>query len=402
MNLTCNLIILGCCFLASLTFAQEKDWQTQYDLIFPFSEGLAAVRQDGLFGYVDENGNEVIKPEWKEAGYFSEGIAIVKNSDGYGGIDKTGKVVIKCHYDYIRSFQHGVAAAFYQDDYWGLLNKKGEELTTEKYSHIGGFHDGRASVLTLDRELIGYINTAGEEVIKTIYESNWGYMGFSEGLARVEKEDKDLFINTSGEVAIDLEMYDGGMPFQNGLAPVSKNELIGFIDKTGQLVIDHQYKLTWGFTETGHCWVKTDKGWGVINKTGATVLEPQYKIAIGLQYKHGDLPRPSDIVSVTNDKDDLFDTEGAKWTIVGVDGKAINAEQYDEIVSIQEPLMCVKKNGLFALLDLSGNPVVPFLLDDIKIGDVSFLDAEGVFQAKIEDTWYYFDSKGNRLGKVRP
>lgn len=46
-----------------------------------FSEGLLAVRQDDLWGYIDTKGKWIIPPQFTEAGQFNEGLAIVSNSE---------------------------------------------------------------------------------------------------------------------------------------------------------------------------------------------------------------------------------------------------------------------------------------------------------------------------------
>ncbi|MBQ1276858.1 MAG: WG repeat-containing protein, partial [Flavobacteriales bacterium] len=65
-----------------------------YDLIGPFSEGLACVYKDGKWGYIDKTGREIIRFIYDSANNFSEGLAHVKKDDKWGYIDKTGKVVI--------------------------------------------------------------------------------------------------------------------------------------------------------------------------------------------------------------------------------------------------------------------------------------------------------------------
>src|SRR5580765_2442265 len=53
----------------------------QFDEAGPFSEGLAAVRVAGRFGYIDKQGVTVIPPQFDFAGAFSDGLAHV----GIGG-----------------------------------------------------------------------------------------------------------------------------------------------------------------------------------------------------------------------------------------------------------------------------------------------------------------------------
>src|SRR5690554_5998565 len=71
----------------------------KYDQVGAFNEGLARIKQDGKWGYLDATGKEVIPFEYDDAGSFSEGLAPVMKRKKWGYIDKSGRVVIDLHYD---------------------------------------------------------------------------------------------------------------------------------------------------------------------------------------------------------------------------------------------------------------------------------------------------------------
>lgn len=60
-----------------------------------FEEGLCSVLKDGKWGFVDEEGNEVIKPQYEVVWAFSNGLAAFKSGDKFGYLDKLGNVVIE-------------------------------------------------------------------------------------------------------------------------------------------------------------------------------------------------------------------------------------------------------------------------------------------------------------------
>lgn len=66
-----------------------------FDAVSDFSEGLAVVKVRNKVGFIDKNGNWVIQPELINAKPFKNGIARVKfpNSKGWNYIDKTGKIL---------------------------------------------------------------------------------------------------------------------------------------------------------------------------------------------------------------------------------------------------------------------------------------------------------------------
>ena len=68
----------------------------QYDELYPFSEGLAAVKKDGKYGFINAKGELVIPVQFYGAGGFSEGLACVYD-DQYTAsfIDRTGNTVIQ-------------------------------------------------------------------------------------------------------------------------------------------------------------------------------------------------------------------------------------------------------------------------------------------------------------------
>lgn len=70
----------------------------KYDDIYYFSEGLAPVRKNGKWGYINKKGKAVIKPQYDVKDpfvNFSEGLALVKKDGKWMFIDKKGKVVLK-------------------------------------------------------------------------------------------------------------------------------------------------------------------------------------------------------------------------------------------------------------------------------------------------------------------
>ena len=175
-----------------------------------FHEGLSSFERDGKWGYMDTKGTVVIQPEWEEAGEFSGGYAGVKRGGKWGGIDKTGRLVLPL----------GNYEGLYFEPQPGLWR-----ITVGKKS--------------------GYMDRAGRVVIKPQWHEVFLW---SEGLAMVFRERKG---DLSTKRARSLFLWNGKMshPFREGLAPVKRNEKWGFIDKTGKVVIEPQWEDATGFTK---------------------------------------------------------------------------------------------------------------------------------------------------------
>ena len=94
-----------------------------YDKIMDFSESLACVQKDGKYGFINKEGEEVIKPIYDNACYFSEGLARVRKDDKWGFINKEGKEVVKPVYDAL--FTLGEGTVFVQkEDSWYIIDLK--------------------------------------------------------------------------------------------------------------------------------------------------------------------------------------------------------------------------------------------------------------------------------------
>ena len=87
----------------------------KYDATWNFREGLAHVRLNGKFGFIDKTGKEVIPLKYDIVDFFNEGLApvalgAVENLNGkYGFIDKDGNEVIPIKYDFASAFNEGLA-----------------------------------------------------------------------------------------------------------------------------------------------------------------------------------------------------------------------------------------------------------------------------------------------------
>lgn len=155
-------------------------------------------KYQGKWGYINQTGKFVIKPQYNDAGKFSEGLAYVKIGDLYGYINMSGKLVVKPNYGYAADFSEGVALV--------------------SYSTIGSD--------------FMCINSSGK-VLFTIYEYDnvWPYFG--DGLLPVQKNGKYGFMDKNEKLVLPCK-YDWVSGFKNGYC-IAKND--------GNTVNDNTYYL---------------------------------------------------------------------------------------------------------------------------------------------------------------
>jgi serine/threonine protein kinase len=248
--------------------------QAQFDSVGSFSEGLAEVKVDGKWGYIDKSGKIVIQPQFDDVSKFSEGLAkawIAGQNWGY--IDKTGNFVIPQQFtkDNANNFSEGLARACVVST-CGFIDKTGNFVIERKFTGAGDFKEGLAPVK--NRGKWGFIDKSGNLITQIQFD---GVGNFSEGHAEVKIGDKWGYIDKTGKIIIQPQ-FDDAYNFSEGLAGIKTNGKWGYIDKRGTVVIQPQFTEAYNFFEE-LAPVKIDNKWGYINKNGNFVIQPQFNSA---------------------------------------------------------------------------------------------------------------------------
>jgi hypothetical protein len=167
-----------------------------------FRDSYAPVRKNNLWGFIDTQGNYIVKPVYEKADRFMNGLAPVKKAGKCGYINILGEEVVPLTYDACKLYAENMALVrsgnnmYYLDVPTGKLIGRDQHYTIHYY--------------------------------------------FSEGLARVSQWDRFGYINKSGEIVVECK-YEDAKDFSHGLAAVKINGLWGFIDRNGTLVIQPRF-----------------------------------------------------------------------------------------------------------------------------------------------------------------
>ena len=163
-----------------------------YDKIYVFKGGLAKVKLNDKWGFIDKTGREVIPCKYDWVGNFNEGLAAVELNEKYGYIDKTARELIPCKYDEAYSFSEGLAVVKLNNKY-GFIDKTGREVVPFKYAWAGEFKEGLAPVQLNIK--YGYIDKTGKEICPFKYDYAREFYG---GLAQVLLNGKWGYIDKQG------------------------------------------------------------------------------------------------------------------------------------------------------------------------------------------------------------
>ncbi|MBN2363453.1 WG repeat-containing protein [candidate division WOR-3 bacterium] len=135
-------------FLDGGWYFMKKDASTAgpfEDILLP-NEGLARVKKNGLWGFIDLDGADIIPPQYVSVYGFTEGFAGVCNEDEWFFIDKKGRKINDEKYDYVGVFSEDRAPVM-KGGLWGLIDSAGKKICGFQFGRIGEFSDGMAQAL---------------------------------------------------------------------------------------------------------------------------------------------------------------------------------------------------------------------------------------------------------------
>lgn len=306
-----------------------------------FSQGIAVIgtaksEYEKHYGFINEEGEFIVKPSYEKAFTFSDGYGLVKLFSGreeYLFLNQKGQNSFRKTFQGARSFFEGMAAVRDEGGLWGFINTYGEYIVKPRYEEVDDFADGMARVM--QKSKWGYIDNAGNEVV--IPQFNCAN-NFAEGLALVGQfvnyhYTQFSYIGKTGKVAFQINRESSGVfveccsdeinprldrqnnvkrcnfkdgvgvinlsppnesfllnkegkrsrvsqddvhSFHEGLAVAQKTigKKYGFIDTKGSWRIDPIFDFASNFKE-GLAAVKINNNWGFVDKSGMIVINKE-------------------------------------------------------------------------------------------------------------------------------
>jgi serine/threonine protein kinase len=141
---------------------------TQYDETASFREGMARVKLNGKYGFINTDKQLVIPIKYESANGFFNGVVPVELNNKWGLIDKNGDVVIPIKYDLAFRLAAEGLIAVELNDKWGFIDKYDNVKIPIKYEDAWSFNEGVAAVKMGGKW--GFINKYGQTVVAFLYD----------------------------------------------------------------------------------------------------------------------------------------------------------------------------------------------------------------------------------------
>ena len=352
-----------------------------YDQASPFVEGMARVNRNGLFGFINTKGEEIISCKYIHANDFSEGLVSVSigtqeitentiwvKDEKYGVIDKIGQKVIAFEFKDIARFKNGIARACdLTTRKWGWIDNKGNWDISPKFENSDDFNALEMAKVGVDYESNGYINRQGDFIINPIF---YQIGDFIDGIAYAKKwgqkekyDGKYGFINSEGETIVPF-IYDNVQEFSENLALVGKRNdkgeiKFGFIDKKGVEQVTLKFEYAHSFS-SGMAFVKQKSKYGWIDNKGKYLITNLYDVAEDFRFPEEEGIKRIVLNAAKNKYNTAIVSKNGFWGVIDFAGKEILPIKYDSVRKTSEGIIAKKDN---TILLFDNETMTPKIID---------------------------------------
>ena len=377
------------------------------------------IRGNLCWGFINEQGEEIIPCKYDYVSSFGDGYARVILDDERYFINLLEERVLTCdeRYEY-GTFDDGVCEVWDEDDHIGLIDKYGvwvDPMHCRDRDELC-YSEGLAADDYCDDYPTPYYNEKDDEVIpaRDLYIYNGGPFNERLAVGSHTMYGNYGYFDQRGQVIIPFT-FTNACNFEKGMAAASINGNWGFIDREANNLVPFRYDLSrdhrpiW-FTHKGVCavtialerdddiGVATESLSGVIDRTGREIVPIKYK-QVAMTFNRiaalrfdgkidwydavvPDLPGyafrfPYDDYAVEK----VARLKGGKleWGLLGKDENEIIPCRYDELL-FNDGIIRLKEDGLWGLFDLSGNRITESIYDSAFaefVDDLSAVQREG-------------------------
>ncbi|MCR8635680.1 WG repeat-containing protein [Paenibacillus radicis (ex Xue et al. 2023)] len=258
-----------------------------YDYIASYSNGraMASVANPSgpsLYGFLDLHGNEVIKPQFEQAGDFKQNKTVVKVKDNdfaligldgrklasypyasvgqlgdgllpfqqqlqgkYGYIDEKGSIVIQPAYTYAMAFMDGRAVVNTAEDFgsrYGLIDKQANYIIKPDYNEIRTLGEQRLALgkaIDAQQPFIGSTFAIADMNGQMLTSFKYHDVGdFKQGLASVNDQKQTYFIDRNGKAADGYPKVNGSgvLSLTPPLIQANVDQRLSYFDRSGRVI----------------------------------------------------------------------------------------------------------------------------------------------------------------------
>lgn len=269
------------------------------------------------------------------------------------------------------STEKNVAVAYYtafENNKWGVINSSGETVIKPSYDEMIIIPNKEKPVFIIMYDVDYTNNTyktkavnekneqlfAGYEQIEAIQNyDKQNNIWYEKSCLRVKKNNKYGLIDLSGKVLLDCN-YDSIDPLigvNNSLITI-KDAKEGLVSATGSTIIENEYEKITSLTgeyENGYIVKNSEGKFGVIGTNKKVVLPIEYEQIKNIYAENTYVAK-----------------ENGRWKILNTKDSSSENMEYDDVLSINNSYMVVKKSEKYGIALTTGEEKVAPQYDSLK------------------------------------
>ena len=326
-----------------------------FDEVRIFSFGLAGVRKNRKWGFIDEKGKLIIQPIYDKIQYFTvNGLCPVVKNGKSGFIDKTGKEIIPIIYDDARSQQLDDIVIVQKNKRWAFFDNKGKQLSDFVFDEV--------------------FSTEHYDFSKDIFDKSQSTY-FKNGAVLVRNGKNYEFINEKIEPAFPNNKFDSATvfdAFKNAI--VKRNGKYGMIKSDGKIKVPLEYNFIEPYDSNHGNYseyfnARKGKVYSIFNKN-------LKKIGESLEPIYNNFRTDNPTISFKNLK--------GKYGVIDKNGNVKVPFLYDEELRFEGNKYAIAiRNGKSGIIDSNGKELFPFNFDEIY--ELEDVDKTFIFSNKKGD-----------------
>ncbi len=361
---------------------------TTYDYVYPFSGDFTVVRiglfANGQRAFLRSDGVQITDFVFDRAYHFVNGFAIVMRAGRWGFVDPTGSLVGGLQWGAVRNFQDGYAAVRVGDrrsGLWGLIDQTGAYLLEPVYEEVTYVGEGYWAVEK--DQGVALIRSGDGAPTEFPFRS---VSRFRDGLIAVAVPTGDSgaeYRVLDRELSVRLSTADQILSVSGGVARMSVEGRYLYREVESGEVIGREDGYDWALDfQDGFAIVGAGESWssrrhGVIGRDGRSRVPTVYRRI-----------RPVEGA-------DLFMVLAGNWGLIDHDGRLVADTVYAQIGGFQNGLAPVQRDDLWGYVDTSGAHAIPLQWQAAS----EFVDGIAVVREGDRDSGerWYIDTTGDYL-----
>ena len=179
-------------------------------------ENLRAIKRNGKYGFIDNEGKLRIANRYEGVGDFHDGLAAVKILGKWGFVNTQDKIVVNPSYEWVSEFESDVAIV--KRGKFGLVNGEGQSVLETRYDNIKRLESGK--FLLFNNGLVGLASEKGDVLVEPRF-NRFEYL--DNGHAIISIDNKFGLITENGFSVIPM-IYDHLMYLEDAQQYLVKQE----------------------------------------------------------------------------------------------------------------------------------------------------------------------------------